>query len=682
MFTDRGAGMRRLARAWVATVGMTVPAAAQPPTTLPPLPTPTSPRPVIAQSGIGPPPAALAAGAGPKVVGTAAAEPGERVHPITLATALKLVGSRALDVQIADQQVAIASRQLDRAKLLWVPNLVTGIDYFRHEGGQQNFAGDIVRSSRGTFAVGVGPNAVVSLTDAIYSPLAARQDLKARHAARRTAENDTTLSVAEAYFTAQQARGELAGAMAAQAKAEEVAAKAEMLAEGLAPPLEASRAKVELARRQQAVATARERWRTASADLVRLLRLEPGTLVEPVEAAFLPVTIIDPSAPLDSLIPVALTTRPELAGQQAVVQATLARLKREQMRPLVPSVALRSTATNPSGSIGWGGFGGGPNDRMQSFGSRFDLDLQVVWEFDALGLGNKARVGERRAEHLTATLELFRTQDRIAAEVSTAFAQARAAAERMAKAEPALKEAVELVEKSLLGMGQTKRVGDTNTLIVRPLEVVTAVQAFAQANADFYAAVADYNRGQFRLYRALGHPTDPLASTVEAKAPAVPVTVSSVVAAKAVSAQVDSGERRDVSPPVLQHTGERMPRRSPEVTLVKAERVQTIGVYDLPIARLLLSRPVAPVPAAEPVVDPAVLPAAHVEPLPVARPTTPATDGVWGAAAVRPAPTAEPPAAAPVLSTPSAPETPRTPPPAPKVEPAAESVEWGKAKGK
>jgi hypothetical protein len=36
--------------------------------------------------------------------------------------------------------------------------------------------------------------------------------------------------------------------------------------------------------------------------------------------------------------------------------------------------------------------------------------------------------------------------------------------------------------------------------------VVAAVQALGQAYSDYYAAVADYNRGQFRLYRALGQP--------------------------------------------------------------------------------------------------------------------------------------------------------------------------------
>ncbi len=43
-------------------------------------------------------------------------------------------------------------------------------------------------------------------------------------------------------------------------------------------------------------------------------------------------------------------------------------------------------------------------------------------------------------------------------------------------------------------------------LLVRPQEAVAAVQALAQAYVDYYGAVADANRAQFRLYRALGQP--------------------------------------------------------------------------------------------------------------------------------------------------------------------------------
>jgi hypothetical protein len=43
-------------------------------------------------------------------------------------------------------------------------------------------------------------------------------------------------------------------------------------------------------------------------------------------------------------------------------------------------------------------------------------------------------------------------------------------------------------------------------LVIRPQEAVAAIQALGQAYADFYPAVADYDRAPFRLYHALGHP--------------------------------------------------------------------------------------------------------------------------------------------------------------------------------
>ncbi len=443
--------------------------------------------------------------------------PDDRAHPISLPVALQLAGANPLDVAYAARQVDLAATQYQRAKLLWLPNLSLGADYFRHEGGQQNFAGEIVRSSRGSAAAGFGPNLVVSSADALYAPLAARQDLFARSAFYQAAVNDVSLAVAEAYFGVQQARAELAGALFAQRQAEELSNKAAALAEGLAPPLEATRARVELARRRQAATLARERWRLAGAELTRLLRLPAGLVVEPVEPPTMTIAIAPTNEPLDDLIARALRCRPELAGHQAIVRATLARLKQEKHRPLLPSLAIRSAATNPSGSLGYAVFGGGANDRIANTGGRFDIDVQLLWEFSALGHGNRARVGERKVEHQIATLDLFRTQDRIALEVTAAHANLAAARERLAEAEPAFQDAVDLVRKSVEGMGQTRRAGEFVALVVRPQEAVAAVQSLAVANADLAAALADFNRAQYRLHRALGRPPESLAPIAESE---------------------------------------------------------------------------------------------------------------------------------------------------------------------
>jgi outer membrane protein TolC len=423
---------------------------------------------------------------------------------------LRLANVRPIDIALASERVEQAAARLERAQVSWVPTLSFGVDYFRHDGQIQDVAGNVFGTSRGSLMLGagsgIGSNAVIGLNEALFGPLIARQVVRAREADEQAARNDSLLAVAEAYFNVEQARGELAGAEDAARRAADLVRRAEELAPGLAPPLEVSRARAEAARRREAVEAARERWRTASAELARVLRLDPAALVEPLEPPQLRVTLVPPDRPLDELIPVALTYRPELASRQALARASQEALRAERLRPLIPSVLLRGASTPVTGTLAGGLFGGGLNSDLSNFGARSDIDLQVLWELQNLGLGNRALVRERRADNELAVLELVRVQDQVAAEVAQALAQARSAAARAADAESELKEAAESAQKNFEGLGQTRRAGNLVLLVVRPQEAVAAVQALAQAYADYYAAVNDSNRAQFRLYRALGHP--------------------------------------------------------------------------------------------------------------------------------------------------------------------------------
>jgi hypothetical protein len=103
-------------------------------------------------------------------------------------------------------------------------------------------------------------------------------------------------------------------------------------------------------------------------------------------------------------------------------------------------------------------------------------------------------------------------QDLVTAEVVQAHAQLRSAAARLGEAEGEVRRAVESARKNFEGLSQTRPgAGDLLVLAVRPQEAVAALQALAQAYSDYYGAVADYNRAQFRLYRALGTPAQALA---------------------------------------------------------------------------------------------------------------------------------------------------------------------------
>ena len=443
------------------------------------------------------------------------ADPGMPTLPISLPAALQLANARPLDIQLAQERVAIAAAQLQRAEVLWLPTIYLGGDYFRHDGTLQDVAGNVFDDSKGSLMAGAAPYLVFAMTDAIFAPLAARQDVRAQSAALQTSRNDTLLAVAEAYFAVQQARGELAGAEVVLQHTEELVRRADLLAPGLVPPVEAVRAKAELAKRRQVVSLARERWRLSSADLSRLLRLDASMPVLPIEPPYLQVQLLSAERSIDELITLALTNRPELEGQQAIVQAALERMRQEKVRPLVPSILLRGSSTSVTGTLAGGYFGGGVNEHMGNFGARGDFDLQVLWELQNLGFGNHARLKEKQAEHQQAILALFRLQDRIAAEVAQAHAQVQETATRIQDATDGLKLAAESVQKNFEALAQTRRLGgELVQLIVRPQEVVAAIQTLAQANSDYYAAVADYDRAQFRLYRALGQPAQTVMGAV------------------------------------------------------------------------------------------------------------------------------------------------------------------------
>lgn len=495
----------------VAVLGAVAPAitvCAQDPTRNPPLPPCSSlvlPRSEFVTPPLHVDPPANAPGAPPAVLD------GEKPLPISLPSALQLADVQPIDIAIAAQQLQVAAAQLEQANVTWLPTIYLGTDYSRHDGTIQSTAGDVTTNSHSGFMVGAAPYAVFALSDAIFGPLAARQVRRAREASLQTARNDSLLAVAEAYFNVEQARGDLAGADEVARRSADLARRAqELLPGGVIPELEVVRTRTQAARSRQAVQSARERWRFASADLVRVLRLDPSAVVDPLEPPHLRLTLVPPGSSVDELIQIGLTNRPELATQQALVQATLERLREEKLRPLIPSVLLRGFSTPVTGTLAGGLFGGGLNDDLSKFGGRFDLDLQVLWKVDNLGFGNQAAVRQRRAENQAAIFELFRTQDRIAGEVAQAYAQAQSAAARAKDAEEELRDALDSVNKNLEGLGQTRTAGNVLILVVRPQEVVAAVQALSLAYSDYYGAIADYNRAQFRLYHALGNPAQAL----------------------------------------------------------------------------------------------------------------------------------------------------------------------------
>jgi hypothetical protein len=63
-----------------------------------------------------------------------------------------------------------------------VKRALLGVDYFRHDGQIQDVAGNVFGTSKSAFMLGAAPVAVFATTDAIFAPLAERQNVRAREA--------------------------------------------------------------------------------------------------------------------------------------------------------------------------------------------------------------------------------------------------------------------------------------------------------------------------------------------------------------------------------------------------------------------------------------------------------------------------------------------------------------------
>ena len=278
------------------------------------------------------------------------------------------------------------------------------------------------------------------------------------------------------------------------------------LAPALIAPFEVNRAKTEQQSLRQAQQLAIRDWRVASARLAEVLLLDPATLLEPIEPPYLQVTLISCERALDDLVAIALSNRPEITSRRELVAAANMFLKREKSRPFLPNLFVLSPTTT-TGLLPAGSYFAGPNNMMNSNGSRFDIEVAAVWELQNAGLGNVGLIRQRRAERDLAAIDLTRILFRVRSEITQADARLQTARIRVVETEEEVRQSVESADKNFIGLRQTTRpAGELLRLVVRPQEVVQAIEAMNQAYQQYAAAISEYNAAQFDVYHALGQP--------------------------------------------------------------------------------------------------------------------------------------------------------------------------------
>jgi outer membrane protein TolC len=441
--------------------------------------------------------------------------PGRVVEPIDLANALRLTGARNIDIAEARQQIFAATADLTGARALWLPSLFYGPSWYRSDGQIQTVTGQVQTINRSALFLGGtaalantiqgpppgtgipsvnGMSSTVRISDAIFIPMAARRVVTANEAGLRTANNDALLQIAQVYFDLQGATGRLAIAREAAANAGALASITSSYAKlGLGLEADHRRALTEVKHRRREAQLASGQVLVASANLIRLLVLDPKVVMVPVEPPECIIHLIPDDVPLDDLVLQGLQNRPELASAQALVQAAAIRRKQAILRPFIPSVFM---------TYAGGGLGGGANSFFGNFGPRGDAEVGLYWELQSLGFADVALMRRRAAELEISNLEKTRTLTQVGADVVAAFETRLAAARQIDDARETLVEAIESLRLNFVNIRQ----GAQLPRATRPIEVLQPIQALAQGRIDYLDSVLSYNRAQFQLKRAIGQP--------------------------------------------------------------------------------------------------------------------------------------------------------------------------------
>jgi outer membrane protein TolC len=455
-------------------------------------------------------------------------------QPINLPVALRLAETANLDIAQARELANRARAALQRAQVLALPNLNVGSTYARHEGNIAKTEGNIIKANKDSLFVGGGPSVSLAINEAIFAPLVGRQLLNASVAGVRRVNNDTLLQVAEVYLNVLRARRRLARVEETlDYLTSERASPMRAGSKGLLPLVlsyqeagaavalkaEVERVRVEVLRRQEERVAAVQDFLTTSAELSRLLRLDPAIPLWPLEDFRFPIPLageVYACRPLPDLVGFALNNRPEMAENQALVVAAVQRVRTAQWRPLLPTLTL---------NYNWGDFGGGPDPnvafvggrivtapgfgpsgQLHHFNTRSDFDVTLLWRLQNLGLGNLAEVREQQAAARQQSLRLLQIRDQVIAQVVQSLELTQGWRQRVGVTRAALFDAAGRpdgpVFRSLrLNFQRIREVPQT-----RPLEVLDAIRGLNELLEVYASSVTDYERAQFLLVRALGLP--------------------------------------------------------------------------------------------------------------------------------------------------------------------------------
>jgi len=407
---------------------------------------------------------------------------------INLTASLRLAGVNNLDIKIVEQRLIEARANHLIALEKFVPSLSGGPGFAQHDGNIQEVHGPIVDVDKQQTRIGGGFLSEVQIGEAIYNSLATHQLVKAAKHATDAQWQDTIYQAAIAFF-------DLAAAKAAV----DVADESLHIASGYSSQVERAansgisfkgdmyQAVTQEQKFQLILEQARAHQRIAAAWLSQILNLDPAIELVPDQTNLTPISFFDEKETLGSLVGKALAFRPELLKANAQVQAARTTKSGAVYGPAIPTLGMATF---------WGGLGGGVgNAGANNFNNSTDYFVGISWKIGPGGLFDKGRIDKASAQVKESELENKKYRNEVIRQVVDAHTRMLSLSSQISTAQKALIAA----NKFLVVTCERKEFG-----VAEVLEAIDAERTITQIRLDYVNILAEYNKSQFELCRAVG----------------------------------------------------------------------------------------------------------------------------------------------------------------------------------
>jgi outer membrane protein TolC len=409
--------------------------------------------------------------------------PDPRLVPVDLDAVLHLAEESNLQIAAAREKLHESEIKNQGSLAAWLPQMSVGMAYYRHEGGIQDFTGQLIHSSTGAISPGLDLRSELDLKTATYNKLTQERELWENKGQLSKVSDETLQEAAYTYIDLLTARRTEGVVRELEHYLLDLVKRAEDLAsDNKAYTVLVESIRAEINGRRQAMARLHQQGDAASAKLAYLLGLDPCVTLVPMDLTLMPVELVDPCEPIAHVVSRVLARGPgikEMQGLLGVAQEGLDKAS-SPMR-FLPVVQMNMYE---------GPFLAGPGASL-STDNRWDLGLQARWNLnDWLTARQRKQIAESQVSQ--ARLRYQDLQAKLTLGVQESREAISAGREQIMQGAEVIKHAAEAYRLSDERM-------KANVQGSSPTEVAQSIRALEQAHFNYISALSVHNKAQVRL---------------------------------------------------------------------------------------------------------------------------------------------------------------------------------------